>query len=155
MGQLWTSAQHGAYAGALATVAMTGFMKASQWSGLYRDEIPPTKLVSRSLTRLGLRAKTGNQAETGLIAAGHWAFGMAAGSVFGLLHRRSRGQLRALIAGVGFGLLIWAISYMGWIPALGLLRGPWRQRRAQAYMPLLAHVVYGAALGLAAEALEA
>lgn len=143
------AALNGALAGGVATTLMTVFMKASQWTGLYRDAIPPEKITKRMLRAVGMSAHTNAASETALTAAGHWAFGMAGGAIFGVLHRFLRLPISAPVHGLIFGLLVWFVSYMGWIPAVGLLRHPKRQRWDQALMPALAHIVYGASLGVA------
>jgi len=48
---------------------------------------------------------------------------------------------------VAFGLGVWAASYVGWIPALGLLPPPGKDNPRRAWTILTAHVVYGAILG--------
>ncbi len=154
MARIDRSAMYGAVAGGVATTLMTIFMKASQWTGLYRDEIPPEKITKRALRFVGLGGRMNNASETALTGVAHWAFGMAGGAVFGVLHRFLRLPISAPIHGLIFGLLVWFVSYMGWIPALRLLRHPKDQRRDQALMPVLAHVVYGASLGAAFDRLE-
>jgi hypothetical protein len=49
--------------------------------------------------------------------------------------------------GVAFALGVWAASYAGWIPALGLLPPPGRDNPRRAWTTATAHVVYGAVLG--------
>ena len=48
---------------------------------------------------------------------------------------------------MAFGLGVWAVSYLGWIPALGLLPPPYRDNPRRAWTTLTAHLVYGAVLG--------
>ena len=145
----------GAVAGALATTVMTAFMKAVQWSGFYRDDaLPPEKITERVLDKTGVSAETDQRDETLIFVAAHWAFGMVAGALFGLLHRRLRPPVPTLVHGTIFGLLVWLVSYPGWVPALGLMRSPRRQRQDQAALPFLAHVVYGASLGLSFQSLD-
>lgn len=60
----------------------------------------------------------------------------------------------AVGTGLGFGLLLWAAGYLGWLPAAGVLPQPWRQRAGDALTPAAAHVVYGLTLGLVERALR-
>lgn len=154
MNRIGRAAAGGAVAGGIATTAMTVFMKLAQWTGLYRDEIPPKKITGRALAAVGARARLDEEAETALTAAGHWAFGMLGGALFGGLHKLLRLPIPTFVHGIIFGLLVWLVSYLGWLPAAGLLRHPAHQRRDQALMPLLAHVVYGASLGAAFETVD-
>jgi uncharacterized membrane protein YagU involved in acid resistance len=133
---------------------MTAFMKMSQWTGLYRDELPPAKITQAALDAAGMRAGVDDATETALTVANHWAFGTVAGTLFGAVSPVLRLPLPPALQGTVFGLVVWFISYMGWVPAAGLMRHPRQQRLDQALMPLLAHVVYGLTLGMAFGALE-
>jgi hypothetical protein len=142
------AALDGALAGAGATTLMTGFMKGSQWAGYYQDEIPPEKITKRSLWRAGASEAVDEEAEQVILTGlGHWAFGMVGGGIFGVLHKLLPVPVPATLHGLVFGLLVWYVSYKGWIPATGLIAPPERQPREIARMPLYAHVVYGSTLG--------
>jgi hypothetical protein len=58
------------------------------------------------------------------------------------------------VAGPGFGLVLWAAGYLGWMPAAGVLPQPWRQRAGDALTPVAAHLVFGLALGLVEQAVR-
>ena len=74
-------------------------------------------------------------------------YGATAGVAYAALTRpASRGPL----TGTFFGLAVWAGSYEGWVPAAHVLPPTHRDRRARAITILLAHVVYGATLGVVA-----
>ena len=45
------------------------------------------------------------------------------------------------------GLSVWAVSYQGWVPALGILPKASEDRPARPAVMVAAHVVYGAVLG--------
>jgi uncharacterized membrane protein YagU involved in acid resistance len=60
-----------------------------------------------------------------------------------------------VVTGVAYGLLVWTVSYLGWIPPAGLMPPATRQPRARRDMMIVAHVVWSAALGLAANGLAA
>ena len=145
---------HGAYAGALATTAMTGLMKAGQWMGFYRLEIAPKQITERALDKAGLQRQTSEDEEILLTALNHWAYGTGSGILFGILRRRLDLTLPGSIQGIIFGLALWVISYMGWVPAVGLMPAVWNQRRDRAIELVLAHVVYGATLGFSFDAME-
>jgi len=142
----------GAVSGAVGTVLMTGvFALGAKAHAL--GEPPPRKLVRRTMSRLGLSpSRRTLQLST---AAAHVAFGMSMGALYGLLPRAGRGRSRAPFAtGPLFGLGVWAASYAGWIPALGLMPPPSRDRPGRPTTMILAHLVYGATLAGARQALE-
>lgn len=139
-----TAPLRGALAGTVATVLMSGLMLAGQRAGLL-GQMPPEKITARSLHRLKLRP---DKRQTRAAAAGaHLAFGVAGGSIFAVLVRRGPAGSR-VVQGLVYATGIWAVSYLGWIPALGLMAPAHRDRPGRPQVMLAAHLVYGAALGL-------
>jgi hypothetical protein len=84
-----------------------------------------------------------------LTVVAHFAYGIGAGSVFGLL-RRERGEPEEEAAvGAALGLLAWGVGWASWLPLAGVDRAPWTQRTLKVLLPVLDHAVFGAAWGLA------
>ncbi len=50
--------------------------------------------------------------------------------------------------GLAYGAAIWGVSYMGWVPALGIMPPADRDRRDRQTVMLAAHLVYGTALAV-------
>ena len=149
-------AASGAAAGLAATVPMTAVMKLAQ-AMLPADErypLPPRRVTMRALRKVGVRPhvhldETGRR---GLTLAAHYGYGTAAGAVFGFLAPRNVPD--AVAAGVGYGLLVWAGSYLGLLPALGLHPPATRDTPRRNAMMITAHVVWGATLGAGAHLLR-
>ena len=84
--------------------------------------------------------------------AAHFAFGATQGALYTvLLVLARRGHSEALSKAsatnaVPFALLVWAVSYAGWVPTLGIMRPPTRDRPGRPTSMLLSHVVFGWAL---------
>lgn len=134
----------GALAGLVATFAMTAAMAAMQRRGRDQTALPPSLLL-RS-TRLARTAER----HPALVTAAHFAFGAAAGSLFAGLTTR-----RGPAVGIGWGLLVWAGSYAGWVPATGMTPPATRQSAERNLLMILAHVVWGAVLTGGLKRLEA
>lgn len=132
----------GAAAGAVATVVMTFEMALAKRAGLL-GEPPPYKLTRRIFTVLGHRPR-GRELHAATAAA-HIAYGAAAGMAYAALPPRLRGRA----TGTAFGVALWAVSYMGWIPKIGLMRSPSRDRPGRPTAMILGHVVFGATLDAA------
>ncbi len=135
----------GATAGTIATALMSGLMLAARRLGL-TGTLPPEKITSKMLRRHGIRPDPGQQ---DAIATGlHFAFGAAAGGAFGVIARRV--PVPSVPLGMAYGAGIWGVSYMGWLPSVGLMpRADHDQRGRQAVM-LAGHLVFGATLGMLA-----
>jgi uncharacterized membrane protein YagU involved in acid resistance len=138
------AACRGAAAGVAATAAMSVVMLGAQRNGLV-PEPPPELLVDRTLDAAGVQAdeKTTNAAAT----VSHFAFGAAAGALFGVLRRHL--PWPPPWPGLAYGTAVAAASYQGWIPAAGLLPPLDDQSPGLRRTVVLSHLVYGATLDAA------
>jgi hypothetical protein len=134
----------GAATGAAATAAMSLPMVAARRAGVI-PELPPQDITDDILERTGVGP--GRAGRRSLGWGSHLAFGMAAGAGFGILRDILRPRLPDPVTGVVFGLSVWAVSYMGWVPALGILPPPTQDRPGRPVTMLIAHVVFGLVLG--------
>ena len=136
----------GAVAGAAATLPMSAVMLGARRAELMRRRQPPEEIVDRAAQRAGIDADRSTIQPIAVVS--HFAFGAAAGALFGAL---ARGPRRARMAeGVAFGSAVWFVSYRGWLPELGLMPDGERDEPARQTTMLVAHVVYGLVLGACA-----
>lgn len=148
--QAQTALARGAAGGVAGTVVFTAFMWGAQRLGLL-GEMPPTTLTRRTVEALtGVRPP--RPALRVLTTIGHFAYGAGTGALFGFAVRSlaARGSSRAhtaTLAGAGFGALVYAVSYMGWVPAVGLMPPPHRDRPARPLVTFLGHLLFGGVLG--------
>jgi hypothetical protein len=133
----------GLSAGVVATVAMSAVMVMGNRIG-WMSEQPPTIVTARALRDAGVQRPA---AAASLIAPiSHLGFGAAGGLLYALVRRLVPGVPGGVL-GVAFGLAVWAVSYRGWIPALGILPQPESDERGRPAVMVAAHVVYGLVLG--------
>lgn len=145
-------------ASALAGTFGTIFHSAVTWTlhprlpRTRRRPAPPVEITARIAKRIDLdTAKKGR----GLIVAtgaSHFGYGAATGALYPLVADRVRAQ--PVVTGIAYGLGVWAASYLGWIPAARLLPPATRQPAERNITMILAHVAWGAALGLVYAALR-
>jgi hypothetical protein len=134
----------GAMAGTLATLPMSAVMIAAEKAGLMGQQ-PPEVITKRMLDELEVkRDESTNHAAA---SAMHLAFGAGAGALFNVARQRIDPSVPPVIAGIVFGLLVYGVSYSGWIPALNILPKPMHDRPGRQPSMVAAHVVYGALLG--------
>jgi uncharacterized membrane protein YagU involved in acid resistance len=99
-----------------------------------------------------MRHEVTRQQEDALVTANHFAYGAAAGSLYGCLFRR--GSLpAAATGGAVYGVAVWAASYLGWLPTTGFYRSATEEPAGRNAVMLGAHLVWGASLGVATELL--
>lgn len=135
----------GALAGAAATLPVSALMYAAREAGLM-GEHPPEIIAEKSLDSLGVHE--GGDANDAAATVAHLGFGASAGALFGLLLGRTELPVPAVAQGIGYGLLVYAASYDGWIPALHVMPAPGDDRPGRQPSMVAAHVVYGAVLGM-------
>lgn len=136
--------EQGCTGGLLATVPMTAAMLLSQKLG-FLGKAPPAKITDDALAAAGVSAtKTQRRLLTGLA---HLGFGAGSGALYSLLRPGRPSIQRAVIEGAAFGTVVWATSYAGWVPALGILPPPDDDRKDRQVTMVIAHWIFGAVLG--------
>lgn len=145
MGPLVRAAVEGAGAGAVATVPMSAVMLVAQRRGDMGTQ-PPERVAEEALGHAGLD-DTSEGSQNLAASLAHLAFGAGGGASFALLRRRLDLPLPAAAQGAVFGLGVWALSYQGWIPALGILPPADDDRPDRQLTMIVAHLVYGSVLG--------
>jgi uncharacterized membrane protein YagU involved in acid resistance len=138
----------GGIGGVIGTVAMSSLMMAARRAGLLGRQ-PPERLVEKGLDRFGISRN--RETQDALSVVMHFGFGATMGALFGLVYRRLHVPIGPAPAGTVFGILVWAVSYKGWIPALGVLPPPERDRPGRQLTMIAAHLVYGWTLGRSLE----
>ena len=138
----------GAAAGLIATVPMTLVMQAlhKQLPWYERYALPPRQIVEKLTSAAGLRHQVPEPQHTAITFVAHFGYGAASGALYAPLARALR--LPPMLSGVGFGLAVWGVSYLGLLPALGILRPATQHPERRTALMIGAHLVWGAALGL-------
>lgn len=139
------TALEGLLCGAVATVPMSAVMLVAGRIGAM-GTLPPERVTERAMDATGVGATSQGEKDVATSLA-HLAFGAGGGVAFALLHRRLNLPVAAVAQGAAFGLAVWAVSYQGWIPALGILPPADDDRPGRRWAMIGAHIVYGSALG--------
>ena len=145
----------GALAGLAATGPMTLAMKLMH-ERLPREEqypLPPRQVTEGLAEKAGVNEHLDEEEREAATWASHFAFGAAAGALYGAVSGEKLDQ-RPVLAGVGFGLAVWAGSYLGWLPAAGLISPATEHPARRNALMVAAHAVWGAGVGLALERLS-
>lgn len=141
----------GATAGVMGTTMMTALLALMRISGLM-GPLPPRQVTERIAERTGVdRALSGPGFEAAWLAA-HYGYGAACGALFAA----TRGVFPAspVAAGLVFGGVVWAGSYLGLLPWLGIYEGPKEEAGATTGTMIAAHAVYGVSTALAEKRIE-
>ncbi len=141
----------GAAAGFAATVPMTVVMKILH-ANLPEDEdypLPPREIIDETAKRVELQDDLSEEAKTALTFAGHFAYGTASGSLYPVLFSNPNP-----VNGMAYGLGVWGASYLGWLPAAGILGSATKHPARRVALMVAAHLVWGATLGAIAQKAE-
>jgi hypothetical protein len=145
----------GALAGLAATGPMTLAMKLMH-EQLPREErypLPPRQVTEGLAEKAGVNEHLDEEGREAATWASHFAYGAACGALYGAVSG-VRLDERPVLAGVGFGLAVWAGSYLGWLPAAGILSPATEHPARRNALMIAAHAVWGAGVGVALERLS-
>jgi len=142
---------NGALAGFVATAPMSAFM----WTArellppAEQYPLPPNQIVADVAAKAGVEEAAAGPDHALATAAAHFGYGAAAGALYAVLpHQISPSPA---LNGILFGLLVWSGSYLGLLPALGILRPATEHPAPRNALMIAAHVVWGATLGVAVD----
>ncbi|HWV35331.1 MAG TPA: DUF6789 family protein [Thermomicrobiales bacterium] len=135
-------------AGASATGFMTLVIGAAKGLGLFENP-PPAEITRRAAAKTDVSATVASRDQPGFGIAwmsAHVSFG----TLSGILYAQIRPHLpdAPVPMGLLYGGAVWAVNYLGIMPALGLYPAPERDTRERTAVMIAAHAVYGVSLEL-------
>jgi hypothetical protein len=145
----------GALAGLAATGPMTLAMKLMH-EQLPREEqypLPPRQVTEGLAEKAGVKEHLDEGEREAATWLSHFAYGAACGALYGAVSGE-RLDGHPVLAGVGFGFAVWAGSYLGWLPAAGIIAPATEHPARRNALMIAAHVVWGATTGVAVERLS-
>ena len=144
----------GALGGIAATVPMTIVMS-TLWKRLPKQDqypLPPREITEATAKKLSPQAASLSDKQLAdLSLTAHFAYGAATGALYPVF---SREPSKPLIFGASYGVGIWAVSYLGWIPAVHILKPATQHPAPRNGMMIISHFVWGAATVLIGEQLQ-
>lgn len=137
----------GAVAGLAATVPMTVAMELMHEALPDQEQyaLPPRQIAMKAAERLDLKDEMNETERTTLTLVSHFAYGAACGALYAPLSRRI--ALAPVLGGACYGLAVWAGSYLGLLPALGVLKPATEHPVRRTALMIAAHLVWGSVLG--------
>lgn len=139
----------GLVAGALATVPMTLVVVTARRLGLFRTP-PPEQIAKTAAKDVGMSDVADEPAFGPIWLVLHFGFGAVCGLGYQLLRPRLPKPVHA--GGAVYGLLVWAVNYLGLMPLLGLFPRPRQAGTRRTIVMIMAHVVYGIGVAFLASA---
>jgi len=107
-----------------------------------RHPLPPREISVKAAHKV--THDLDGQTKSLLTVANHFAYGAAAGTVYSLTTGAAPGH--AVRKGVLFGLAVWAVSYLGILPGLGVLKPATQISAPRNALMIAVHLVWGLCL---------
>ena len=140
----------GGIAGLVGTMAMTAAMRRLHRRLPEQERYPltPREIVDSGSRQLG--APLAGEVAKDVTTAAHFAYGAAMGAMIAAMNPDPKKR-----TGAAAGAAIWLASYMGWIPAVGLLEPATRHPARRNLLMIGVHLVWGSATAGAIRELRA
>ena len=135
----------GAVAGIVGTMAMTAAMRRlhARLPAAERYPMTPREIVDAA-------AAPPEEPARDVTLAAHFAYGAGCGALLAAADPKPSRRI-----GAAAGAAIWLASYMGWVPALNLLKPATKHPARRNALMIAAHLVWGAATAAALRELAA
>jgi len=148
-----SSLLRGALAGLVATLPMTLFMLLihqllPKWQ---QYALPPEEITDELAERADLKKHMDKEQKVGAALVAHFGYGAAMGALYSIFTNVI--PLPAVMKGTLFGLVVWAGSYLGLIPAMDISTSADKEPMRRNLMMIAAHIVWGSATGVIANVL--
>jgi uncharacterized membrane protein YagU involved in acid resistance len=157
MSKAMNAALRGALGGAAGGLAMYGMKQKVAPrvipKDMRREGFAPKEAVEWTEEKAGRPDALTEDQEMKAGMAAHLAYSAGLGALYGLVRRKTDG-VPAPLAGALFGLAVWAASFEGWMPALGMIEATTEMPMKKWPPDLMGHAIYGAATAVVYEALE-
>jgi uncharacterized membrane protein YagU involved in acid resistance len=113
---------------------------------------PPRIITRRVAQRAGLEELVDEpHEETIATGIGHFGYGAAAGALYALA--AARWNAPPILKGGAAALIVWAVSYLGWLPALNILPPATEHPRRRTAVMIAGHLLWGVSTAWIAQAL--
>ena len=109
----------GAAAGIVGTAAMSAAMMLFKKSGALKTEVMPKRITGNLVCKAGLRNKLPPPTFECAWIASHFAYG-ATWSALVNVFAAKKIRAQPYVSGTALGGALWALSYLGWVPLVGL-----------------------------------
>jgi uncharacterized membrane protein YagU involved in acid resistance len=144
----------GALAGLFATIPMTLAMKAMHTRLPEHEQypLPPRLIVESAAEQLEVEDDLQESDEYALTLISHFGYGAATGALYKAALELAEIEPNA-VNGVAYGLGVWTMSYLGVLPAAGILTPATEHPARRNALMIAAHVIWGATLGATARSI--
>lgn len=113
-----------------------------------QEHLEPRQIVDEGLEHVADSSELSDTQRRRLSLVAHFSYGAMSGAVYPAFEKAYPGPGRGPL----YGMLLFAASYAGWLPALDILPPPTRRPRGRNALLAISHLVWGATLQYCCEA---
>jgi hypothetical protein len=117
-----------------------------------RYSLPPREITAHLAEKVG-RRRLDPDTRAALTLVNHFGYGAMAATVYSLVQEGI--PAAALIKGPLFGAIVWLVSYLGLLPAVGILQPATEHPPSRNLLMIGVHLVWGLVVGVFVETLLA
>jgi hypothetical protein len=138
--------------GALGGISATGPMTiAMVWlhrclPAAHRYSLPPREITVHLAKAIRVHRQLGPDARAMLTLINHFGYGAMVATLYALAE--SRVGVGVLVKGPIFGAIVWLISYLGFLPAVGILEPATKHPPSRNALMLVVHLIWGLQVGI-------
>lgn len=144
----------GVLAGLIATLPMTAFMLLMQrlLPKVQQFALPPERITAEIAERAGVKVHMNKAEQVAASLVSHFSYGANMGTFY--IPFAKRVPLPPALKGAIFGVIVWAASYLGLLPALRMQEQAPKEPLQRNALMIAAHLIWGTTLGVTEDLLE-
>jgi hypothetical protein len=108
-----------------------------------RYPLPPREITMKAIERVPGGREIDPATRSALTWLAHFGYGGAAGALYAGANAVAVGSQKSTERGLLFGLLVWAVSYLGLLPGLGVLKPVTEHPVRRSGLMIVAHLAWG------------
>ena len=119
----------------------------------HRYSLPPREITVELAEKVGMKRKLDPDTRAALTRINHFGYGAMAATIYSLAEAKVPAS--AILKGPFFGLMVWLVSYLGLLPAAGILEPATKHPPSRNLLMVAVHLVWGLVVGVFVETLLA
>jgi Protein of unknown function (DUF1440)/Family of unknown function (DUF6789) len=119
----------------------------------HRYSLPPREITVELAEKIGIKRKLDPDARAALTLINHFGYGAMAATIYSLAEGKVHGS--GILKGPLFGAIVWLVSYLGLLPAVGILEPATKHPPSRNLLMIAVHLVWGLVVGVFVDTLLA
>jgi uncharacterized membrane protein YagU involved in acid resistance len=119
----------------------------------HKYSLPPREITIHLAEKIGVHRKLNPDARAALTLVNHFGFGTMAATIYALVEGWI--PITGVAKGPIFGAIVWLVSYLGLLPAVGILEPATKHPSSRNLLMIAVHLIWGLVVGVFVDTLLA